>query len=74
MTATFRVINWGAIPIGALLGGALAGSIGPRTVLMLAAAGGLLAAVPMLRSPVRRLRAIPGEPPERLGTATLKSL
>ncbi|WP_329412247.1 MFS transporter [Nocardia vinacea] len=59
MTATFRFVNWGAVPIGALLGGALAGVIGIRAVLLLAAAGSLIAAVPLLLSPIRVLWEMP---------------
>lgn len=59
MTATFRVVNYGAIALGAALGGVLAGPIGLRGVLWLAAAGGTLAVVPVLLSPIRALHTIP---------------
>ncbi|MFC9897727.1 MFS transporter [Nocardia sp. NPDC127579] len=70
MNATVRFVNWGAVPIGALLGGTLAGLIGLRAVLVVAAAGTLLATVPLLLSPVRALVEMPQQPadtPESAG-------
>jgi MFS family permease len=60
--ATLRVVVWGTIPLGAFLGGALGDSIGLRPTLWAAAAGGLLAFVPPLMSPVRRLVRMPAGP------------
>jgi predicted lipid-binding transport protein (Tim44 family) len=41
------------IPLGALLGGALASAIGLRETMIVGAIGGALAVVPILLSPVR---------------------
>ena len=59
MNATMRFIVWGTMPIGALIGGVLGEVIGLRATLWVAAVGGLLAIVPLLISPVRRLVRIP---------------
>ena len=66
MNATMRFMVWGTMPLGALAGGALGGAIGLRQTLWVAAAGGFLAFVPPLFSPVRRLASIPEEAPEHL--------
>jgi MFS family permease len=69
MNATMRLIVWGTIPVGALIGGVL-GSVlsnafgtaeGLQIVLWLAAIGGSLAFLPVLFSPVRTLREIPAQ-------------
>jgi MFS family permease len=44
------VVNWGVRPIGALAGGLIAGLIGLHATMWLAAAGGVLGIVPLLRS------------------------
>ncbi|GAA2143468.1 MFS transporter [Kitasatospora kazusensis] len=62
MTATFRFVNWGAVPVGTFLGGALAGPLGLRNVLWLVGAGSLLSALPVLGRTVRSLREIPAGP------------
>lgn len=59
MNATMRFLIWGTIPLGTALGGFLGGAIGLRWTLLIAGAGGLLSALPVLLSPVRALRAIP---------------
>ncbi|OAR26858.1 MFS transporter [Streptomyces sp. ERV7] len=48
MTATFRFVVWGSMPIGALLGGALGEHFGARMALWVGALGELLAVVPLL--------------------------
>ncbi|MBD0691162.1 MFS transporter [Streptomyces sp. CBMA123] len=65
MTATFRFVNWGAIPVGTFAGGALVGPLGLRTVVWLLGLGGLLAALPALGPAVRSLREIPGPTPAK---------
>ena len=71
MNATVRFINWGAIPIGAFVGGVLAQFIGVRPVLWIAAAGCLLPTVWLLRSAVSGLRVMPGtEVSESIGAVT----
>jgi MFS family permease len=61
MNATMRLIVWGTIPVGALIGGVLGTVIGLVPVLWLAAIGGSLAFLPLLFSPVRSLREIPAQ-------------
>ncbi|GLZ75503.1 MFS transporter [Actinorhabdospora filicis] len=59
MNATMRFLIWGTIPLGTALGGFLGGAIGLRSTLLIAGAGAVLSALPVLLSPVRALRAIP---------------
>lgn len=59
MNATMRFLAWGAMPLGALVGGAVAGAAGPRAALWLCAAGFLLIPLPLLLSPLRRMRDLP---------------
>ncbi|WP_405787187.1 MFS transporter [Streptomyces sp. NBC_00029] len=54
--ATVRFISWGALPVGALLSGLLAESIGLRPALWMVCAGFLLAPVVLISSTVRKLR------------------
>jgi MFS family permease len=56
-----QAINYGARPVGAVLGGVLAGVYGLRPVLMLAVVGGVLSAIPLFTSPIPRMREIPEE-------------
>lgn len=65
MNATVRFVNWGPIPVGALVGGTLGQTIGLRPTLWVAAAGSVLPAVPLLLSQIRGLRRLP-EPVEPL--------
>ncbi|MFJ6636199.1 MFS transporter [Streptomyces sp. NPDC091376] len=59
MNATLRFLMWGTLPLGALLGGALAESFGPRTALAWCAAGFLAVPLPLLLSSLRRMRDLP---------------
>lgn len=59
MNASMRFIVWGTIPIGALIGGFLGGTIGLRPTLVVGAIGILLAPLWVYLSPVRSLK----EPP-----------
>ena len=54
--ATVRFVSWGAIPVGGLVAGALAGLVGARVTLFLFAGATVLAPLALLLSPVRRLR------------------
>ncbi|MDO3705779.1 MFS transporter [Micromonospora sp. C28SCA-DRY-2] len=54
--ATVRFVSWGAIPVGGLLAGALAGLVGARATLLVFAAAAAWAPLALLLSPVRRLR------------------
>lgn len=64
MNATMRFLVWGTMPIGGLLGGALAAAIGVRPVLWLAAAGMALGFLPVFLSPLRAMRRLPTAPRE----------
>ncbi|WP_423832588.1 MFS transporter [Streptomyces manipurensis] len=59
MNATLRFLMWGTLPLGALLGGALAQSYGSRTALVWCAIGILAVPLPLLFSPLRRMRDLP---------------
>jgi MFS family permease len=59
MNATMRLIVWGPIPIGALLGGVLGSVIGLHDAILIGGIGGFVALAPVALSPVRSLRAIP---------------
>jgi predicted MFS family arabinose efflux permease len=61
MNATMRFIVWGTIPIGSIMGGALATFVPVRAALMIAAVGSFTAVLPLLASPLRYLRGIPAE-------------
>ena len=58
MHATVRFLAWGAIPVGAVLGGWLGGAVGLRQTMWAAAAGGLVSVLAIALSPVRRLRPV----------------
>jgi len=59
MNATLRFLMWGTLPLGALAGGALAEAFGARTALAWCAAGFLVVPLPLLLSPLRRMRNLP---------------
>ncbi|MGH2418572.1 MAG: MFS transporter [Candidatus Limnocylindria bacterium] len=63
MNATMRFIVWGTIPIGALAGGILGGTIGLQATIWVGAIGSFLGFLPVLLSSVRTLERIP-EPAE----------
>jgi predicted MFS family arabinose efflux permease len=67
MNASYRFFTYGAIPVGALLGGGLAGLLGLRTTLLVGALGLLLAPAWLVFSPVLRLRALPAGPDDAAG-------
>lgn len=58
-TATLSVLVGGVAPLGALLGGLAADTIGIRPLLIMAAAGTVLASVWLICSPVRTLIELP---------------
>jgi MFS family permease len=55
VNATNRVLVWGTMPVGSLLGGLLGQAIGLQPTIAIAATGMLLAALWILASPVRGL-------------------
>lgn len=58
VNAAYRLISWGAIPVGASLGGVLAGATDGRTAMVAGACGIALATLWVAFSPVRRLASI----------------
>jgi MFS family permease len=56
VNAIFRMLDWGALPVGALLGGYIGAVYGLRVTLVVAAGLGILSAIWLVASPVRRLR------------------
>ncbi|MBX7464643.1 MFS transporter [Streptomyces sp. NPDC059095] len=59
MNATLRFLMWGTLPLGALAGGAVADAYGARAALWICAIGFLVVPVPLLLSPLRRMRELP---------------
>jgi hypothetical protein len=68
MNSVMRFIVWGVMPLGSLLGGALATEIGLRETMWIAAAISFGCFLPVLLSPVRSLRELP-EPVAEPATA-----
>jgi MFS family permease len=60
MNASVRVIVWGTMPLGGLLGGLLGTQIGVVPTLWVAVGGSALATLPVLLSPLVRMRDLPG--------------
>jgi MFS family permease len=63
MNSVMRFVVWGVMPLGSLLGGALASWVSLRFAIWVGAIGMSLAVLPVLLSPVRTLREMP-EPVE----------
>lgn len=59
MNASVRFVVWGVVPLGSLLGGWLGSSFGVRPTLWVAVAGTVLAALPVVLSPLLRMRDLP---------------
>ena len=59
MNSVMRFLVWGPIPLGALAGGAIASTFGLRTALVVGAVGGFTSTIPILLSPIRKLKVIP---------------
>ncbi|WP_433124964.1 MFS transporter [Micromonospora sp. CA-240977] len=57
--ATVKFVSWGAIPLGGLLAGVLAGPLGARTTLLIFGAITVLSPIIYLSTPIRRLRDLP---------------
>jgi MFS family permease len=64
VNASRRFIVWGTIPLGSLVSGALASSIGLRPTMFIGAIGCSLAAIPIALSPVRHVKELPTEAEE----------
>ncbi|MGE7391193.1 MFS transporter [Streptomyces sp. NPDC004126] len=69
VTASMAVINYGAIPIGAALGGFLGTALGIRTTMWITTLAFVLACLVLVASPIRRLRDFPAAPPEHVQPA-----
>jgi MFS family permease len=59
MNATMRFLVWGTLPLGAFLGGVLGSTIGIRNTLLAAAIAGFVPVLPIVFSPLRKLRELP---------------
>ena len=59
MNSVMRFLVWGPIPLGALVGGAIASSFGLRTALVVGAVGGFTGVLPIVFSPIRKLKTMP---------------
>jgi len=59
MNSVMRFLVWGTIPLGNLIGGALATTVGLRTTIWIGVLGSMLAALPVALSPVRSVERIP---------------
>jgi MFS family permease len=68
MNASYRSLVYGAIPLGALVGGFLGEQIGLRPTLLVGALGMSVAWVWVLFSPIRTLRRMPAAADEPLGS------
>ena len=72
MNASIRFLVWGVMPIGGFLGGVIGHQFGLRSVFWIEAFGAIIAALPVLISPLIRMRDLPGSstgsasPPDRL--------
>jgi MFS family permease len=73
MNASYRFFTFGAIPLGALLGGGLAGPIGLRATLVVGALGLIPALLWVVFSPIRGLTRLPDEPELSAPTAVTGS-
>jgi hypothetical protein len=54
-----RPLHWGSIPVGAFVGELIGGRYGALTALWVSVAGQLVAVLPVLLSPLRRMRDLP---------------
>lgn len=62
VNATMRFLVWGAMPIGALVGGGLGERYGVRAALWIGLTVTLVSAIPLLASPLVRMRDLPASP------------
>jgi MFS family permease len=63
MNASRRFVVWGVIPLGSLVGGALASTIGLRPTLFVGAIGTILPFLFLLVEPLRTIERLPAAPP-----------
>jgi len=62
ITVSMQLLNYGTIPVGAVLGGTLGTVLGIRPTLWVMTSGLLAAALTLLVGPIRRQRDLPGAP------------
>lgn len=60
VSGAYSTVNYGIRPLGALVGGVLASTIGLRPTLLTAAVGGAMSVLWLLASPVVRIRSLDG--------------
>lgn len=65
VSGAFSTVNYGIRPLGALLGGLLATTVGVRAALIVAAVGGSLSLLWVLASPIPGIRELPAPAPAR---------
>jgi MFS family permease len=70
MNATMRFIVWGTIPLGSIVGGAIATVIGLQTAILVGALGAFLAILPLVLTPVRTLQDMPTPAEDPVDPAT----
>ena len=58
VNGTFQFLEWGALPVGSLVGGVLGAALGPRAALVAAAVCGVVSAVWIATSPAPRLTSL----------------
>ena len=58
VSGAYTTVNYGVRPLGALVGGVLAGTLGMRPTLLVAAVGGAMSALWLLTSPVLGIRSL----------------
>jgi MFS family permease len=66
MNSVMRFIVWGTIPLGSIIGGVLASTIGVQKTLIVSGIGCFMPFLPVLFSPVRRIESMP-EPVDEAG-------
>jgi MFS family permease len=77
MNSVIRFIVWGVMPIGTLLGGAIASGFDLRTAIWVGAIGVALAWLPVVIGPVKSLREVPdvnADPPTKLAETETEAL
>ena len=65
VSGAYATVNYGIRPLGALVGGALAATIGLRATLLVGAVGGAMSAFWLLASPVLRIRSLEHDLPPK---------
>jgi MFS family permease len=61
VSGAYTVVNYGVRPIGSVIGGALAGTLGVRQTLLLVTIGAVLGVLWLLPSPIPRMRELPNQ-------------